>query len=201
MPKARAFSQLGLFVVERFFTPEYCADLRAEVRASSAVQSRVERHGAYLVDETVRRTTGHIMTETTLDEVASRLAAIRPDIERHFETTLVRQEPPYFATYTAGDYFKPHIDSAASDDAPQEIKDRKVAVVVFLNDETDEPTPDSFCGGALTFYGLFADPQWKAMGLPLRGEAGLLVGFRADLVHEVAPITHGERYTVITRFS
>lgn len=201
MPTARAFTQLGLFIVEQFFTRDYCARLREEVRASSRVPSLVERRGEYLVDETVRRTTGHIMTEATQDEVASRLAAIRSDIERHFQTTLVRQEPPYFATYTAGDYFKPHVDSAASDDAPQDIKDRKVAIVVFLNDESDTPAPDAYCGGALTFYGLFADPQWKAMGLPLRGEAGLLVGFRADLVHEVTPITHGERYTVITRFS
>jgi SM-20-related protein len=33
------------------------------------------------------------------------------------------------------------------------------------------------------------------------GEPGLLVAFRSDTVHEVLPVTHGERFTVVSWFN
>jgi SM-20-related protein len=36
------------------------------------------------------------------------------------------------------------------------------------------------------------------VGLPLVGEGGLLVAFESGTTHSVTPITHGERYTVVT---
>jgi predicted 2-oxoglutarate/Fe(II)-dependent dioxygenase YbiX len=38
------------------------------------------------------------------------------------------------------------------------------------------------------------------VGLPLAGEAGLLIAFPSHLVHSVSPVTAGERYTLVTWF-
>jgi predicted 2-oxoglutarate/Fe(II)-dependent dioxygenase YbiX len=51
-------------------------------------------------------------------------------------------------------------------------------------------------GGALTFYKLFEDPLGQGVGFPLEVTQGLLVGFRAELPHSVAPVEHGDRYTI-----
>jgi predicted 2-oxoglutarate/Fe(II)-dependent dioxygenase YbiX len=201
LPKAPFFSRLGLFVVERFLDADLCAALRAELRCSPRAPATVERDGHYLVDSQVRKTARAAVSELTAATVSERLGALRPSLERHFETALTEYEPPYFAVYTTGDYFKPHADTGRSADAPERIRGRKVTAVIFLNDQTDAPEPESYGGGALTFYGLFTEPPWDAMGLPLVGESGLLVAFRADAIHEVTTITHGERYTVVSRFS
>jgi SM-20-related protein len=201
LPKAAFFSRLGLFVVERFFDDELSATLRAELRSSPGLPSTVERGGEYIVDPNVRKTTRAAVSASAASYVDGRIAELRPDLEKHFGMPLSEYEPPYFARYREGDYFRPHADTGQAADAPDRIKARKVTVVIFLNGESDTPSGDSYCGGSLTFYGLMDDPRWKPMGLPLIGESGLLVGFRADAIHEVTTITHGERYTIVSRFS
>jgi SM-20-related protein len=54
-------------------------------------------------------------------------------------------------------------------------------------------------GGALTFYELFDDPVGRLIGFPLEANEGLLA-FRAEVLHSVAPVTHGDRYTIATWF-
>jgi SM-20-related protein len=201
VPRAPFFSRLGLFVVEHFFDADLCAALRAELRSSPRAPGTVERDGHYLVDSQVRKTARASVSQATASAVAERLAALRPSLEQHFDIPLTEYEPPYFAVYTAGDYFKPHADTGRTAGAPERIRERKVTAVIFLNDQADAPDPECYGGGALTFYGLFKDPSWDPMGLPLVGESGLLVAFRADAIHEVTTITHGERYTVVSRFS
>jgi SM-20-related protein len=51
-------------------------------------------------------------------------------------------------------------------------------------------------GGALTFYDLFDDPTGRSLGFPLQAEEGLLIAFRAEVPHSIAPVTHGDRYTI-----
>jgi len=34
----------------------------------------------------------------------------------------------------------------------------------------------------------------------LKGEPGLLVGFTADMLHEVKPVVRGDRFTIISWF-
>jgi SM-20-related protein len=69
-------------------------------------------------------------------------------------------------------------------------------VVIFLNGTSAEPRDDTYGGGALTFYELFDDPVGRKIGFPLEADEGLLVAFRANLLHSVTPITHGDRYTI-----
>jgi SM-20-related protein len=71
-------------------------------------------------------------------------------------------------------------------------------VVVFLNDQAEEPSPLTYGGGTLTFYGLLGGEKGEKVGLPLVGEEGLLVAFKSNITHAVTPVTHGERFTVVT---
>jgi SM-20-related protein len=75
---------------------------------------------------------------------------------------------------------------------------QRVGAAVFLNGEGEDGDPDAYGGGSLTFYGLLGEDEERQVGLPLMGEEGLLVAFASDLPHAVTPVTHGERYTVVT---
>jgi hypothetical protein len=63
-------------------------------------------------------------------------------------------------------------------------------------------TPDSKSRFALYFRRNFFDaPTCAGLVAELRaarGEAGTLVAFRAETTREVTPVTHGERYSIIS---
>jgi len=106
-------------------------------------------------------------------------------LESHFGTTLTDCERPQFLRYETGDFFVRHQDGNTDQYEFDHLRVRRISIVVFLN--------DSFSGGSLTFY----DPEAT---FALAGETGLLVAFKAETVHEVLPVTSGERFTVISWF-
>ena len=71
-----------------------------------------------------------------------------------------------------------------------------MSAVIFLNGTSVEPRDGMYGGGALTFYELFDDPVGRNLGFPLEAQEGLLVAFRANVMHGVAPVVHGDRYTI-----
>jgi predicted 2-oxoglutarate/Fe(II)-dependent dioxygenase YbiX len=200
MPNADFFARLGLFVVRAFFGPELCARLRAEVREASHAQATVSEEGGSVVDENARRTKGALVSDEMQADLEARLLAIKPLLERHFGVVLGGCQTPQFLVYTEGCFYHPHRDSRTAADAPQYSRERQVTVVIFLNSQTEHPGHESYGGGSLTFYGLMADPRLAVCGVPLIGEEGLLVAFRSEMIHEVAPVTGGERYTIVSWF-
>ena len=201
MPYSDFFTKLGLFVAKDFFDEEICARLRDEARVGKVVAGNVWKIGSadFVTDEALKRRSETRPSAQTLALVEKRLLALMPEIASHFDVALTGCQMPRLVRYSEGDFYRAHADSSTLADVPAEVKERRVSVVIFLNDEDDEPGPDSYCGG-LTFCGLVDDPLWGAFGLPIIGEQGLLVAFRPDIVHEVKPITHGERYTVTSWF-
>lgn len=202
MPTADMLARLGLFVVRGFFDAETTASLLAEARSASRRPATVGVTGgsAYVVDETVRRTKWAEVSAEASSLVEGRLLGLKPDLERHFGSSLVDCQVPQFLVYRPGDFFQVHRDSRRDPDAAERSRERKVAVVAFLNGESDEPREDTYGGGSLTFYGLIGDARTDKLGLPLIGEPGLLIGFRPDVLHEVTAVTHGERYTIVSWF-
>ena len=87
--------------------------------------------------------------------------------------------------YETGDFFVRHQDGNTDEQEFDHLRIRRISIVVFLN--------DSFAGGSLSFY-----DATTTFALP--GETGLLVAFKAETVHEVLPVTGGERFTVISWF-
>jgi SM-20-related protein len=128
-----------------------------------------------------RKTTRVAVGEAARAAVDELLARLRPRIETHFGRPLNGFEEPQFLRYGPGDYFVAHQDGNTPlihDDS----RFRKVSVVIFLSEM------GTFGGGELVLHG----------GRPLTPAPGTLVAFPPETTHEVLPITHGERLSVVS---
>jgi len=204
MPEANFFAKLGLFVVEDFFDQSTCDRLRCEMRASNYTQAKIVEGATALskVNQGVRSTKDVYVLTTTAVLVESQLRLLKPKLESHFNLALDGCEKPQFLTYQPGDFFRPHRDGDDDPKKPEYVHNRRVSLIVFLNDESNECQPgiSTYSGGSLTLYGLISDPRWQKYGFKLNGRAGMLIAFRSELLHEVTPITAGERYTITSWF-
>ena len=200
MPDSEFFARFGIFS-RRFLDDATCTELKTEMRAASGSPATVAP-AEEEVDEGYRRTKMADVSDRTREMIRTRLLSLIPELSRHFEVPLSEVQPPQFLVYRRGDFFRRHIDSAEGDSAGEAVRARRVSIVVFLNREGEEADEDSYGGGALTFYGLLGDePPARDVGLPLTGATGLLVAFRSEAIHSVTPVTHGERYTIVSWFS
>jgi SM-20-related protein len=201
MPSANFFVSLGLFAVPNFLEPTLCTSLRSEMAAATRAPATVRDAGdVYDVDQETRRTKTAKVAPDTAGLVEQRLLGIKPELEEHFAVCLTGLQGLQFLVYTEGDFFRRHVDQGSDEDDAAFARARRVSVVIFLNDEASDPAPDAYGGGALTFYGLLDSERGQGIGLPLTAEPGLLVAFPAATIHEVTPVTHGERYTAVTWF-
>jgi predicted 2-oxoglutarate/Fe(II)-dependent dioxygenase YbiX len=200
MPPADFFLNLGLFVVKDFFDGAWCERLRLEAAVALKSDATVVNKSIERLDEGVRKTKWAGVSTPTISAVKARLLAVKPRLEGYFNMHLTGAEDPQFLAYKPGDFFRLHQDNADDPDASAYVRERQVSAVIFLNSEAESPAPESYCGGALTFYGLIDDPRWETYGFPLVGERGLLIAFRANVLHEVAVVTQGERYSIVSWF-
>jgi SM-20-related protein len=199
MPAAEFFSRIGLFTVRGFLEPEICERLRADAAAAKKVPGAVGGEGdEYRIDRASRSTGIADVSDESQAVVAERLSAVIPDIARHFRLEVEGRQSLQFLVYGKGDFFEAHKDRNDSEGAAAFSARRRVSVVAFLNGESKDPHDGTYGGGSLTFYGLLGGDRGKQVGLPLVGECGLLVAFESGTTHSVTPITHGERYTVVT---
>jgi SM-20-related protein len=197
MPKADFFRGFGLFVVESFFDRDLCSRLRADMRAGTISLGTVGSRGPeFVVDRQARRVTQSKIRDSSTALVKTRLMSLKSDLERHFGVSLADTQEPQFLHYVTGDFYTIHCDSSPLADASPISKSRRISAVIFLNGTSTEPREDTYGGGSLTFYKLFDDPVGRSIGFPLEADEGLLIGFRSDLPHSVAPVTHGDRYTI-----
>jgi SM-20-related protein len=115
--------------------------------------------------------------------VVGLLEELKPRIEAHFGRQLDGFEEPQFLRYGPGDYFVAHQDG----NTPlvhDESRFRKVSVVIFVS------TPQAFRGGSLVVH---TEPPVTFAPVP-----GTLLAFPAETTHEVLPITHGERLSIVS---
>lgn len=124
------------------------------------------------------------------------LAEVQPILASHFGVALERHEPPQFLRYGEGDYFVAHQDGN-SPLIRDESSGRRISVVVFVNACSVEPSAVTYGGGSLVLHGRYPDLNGR---FPVTAEVGSLVAFRSETTHEVIPVTHGERYTVVSWF-
>jgi len=191
-PDLDFFRRLGLLIIEDFLDAASCAALRGEAARSESSNLKSDYPNSSACRAKVLK-----LRESIRSALKKRLTAVKPDIERHFKLTLAAPEAPQLLRYKKGDFFKPHTDSlGGAADAPS--RRRRVSLVVFANSEVRRPARDRHVGGSLVFYGLIEGPEWRRRGFPLAGRAGLLVAFPSHLAHEVKPVEHGVRDTVIS---
>jgi SM-20-related protein len=196
-------TRLGLFVDESFLDAPVCESVVLEMRSASGEAAEVyTADNPEQLEEGVRLRQRQAKKVKPADSVKSilseRLEQVRPELEEKFDVRLGGFEPPQFLVYRPGDFHQAHHD--AEPDAAEEIARRKVSVVVFLNDQSEEPQEGSYGGGSLVLGGLVPGFGDETRGLPVALPAGSIVAFRSDVLHEVKPVTHGERFTVVSWF-
>jgi SM-20-related protein len=203
MSRETFFAKLGVLIIPGFLPADDCDRVRAEMRAAPHTDALVSVRGreAEAVDLQRRKTVLAQVSDQTRAFIVSRLRSSKPSFEQFFgEPFADLVEAPKFLIYHEGDFFVPHRDVFSGDVTVSSpvIKARRVNLVLSLNRETPSGA-DGYAGAALTLYGLIDQPQWKAYGFPVPAEPGLLVAFRSEVLHEVAPILGGERYNVVSR--
>jgi predicted 2-oxoglutarate/Fe(II)-dependent dioxygenase YbiX len=192
------FTRFGLYAQREFLPAEACASLTHEMQAAAGARATVADAHGEAVEEASRRTKQADVSATTAARIGKELLEALPRLSRHFGLGLVGMQSPQFLVYREGDFFRAHHDDSTEPDAPDFVAQRSVSAVVFLNGGAE---PAGYSGGSLTFYGLMDEGvAGDGVGLPLAGEAGLLVAFPSHLVHAVSPVTAGERYTVVSWF-
>lgn len=148
------------------------------------------------VQPRVRSTTRVAVPQETRERMMELLLDRKSQIEAHFRQALGHCEDPQFLRYSTGDFFVPHQDGNTSLIFDQS-RFRRISLVLFLSTHAPEATPETYGGGALVFHGPASDPNLRVAVTP---PAGTLVAFRAETTHEVTPVTHGERYSIVSWF-
>lgn len=187
-----------LLVVKEFFDPITCREIVAEMNTAEGAAATVYGRGASgSVDQAVRQTLRIRPSATTVQLVVDRLLQFKPAAEKHFDVALSECEDPQFLRYREGDFFVAHQDGNTGL-LRLDTERRRVSTVIFLSRETETPEPDAYCGGSLVFTDLrpgSSEPKFHFVGEP-----GTLIAFRAETTHEVTPVTHGERYSIVSWF-
>lgn len=127
-----------------------------------------------------------------LADVEARLEGCRARVERALAMSLGGREGTSFLRYPDGGFYRPHIDRA-DDPAWPAAGRRAVALVVFLNSSGHPASGGGFDGGILRLHA-------PAGPIDVVPAAGLLVAFRADLLHEVTAVRGGGRDTLVDWF-
>ena len=171
----------------------------AELRASDQGAATVTSGGGAMggrVDPHVRKAARVSVSPETRSRVREAFLARMGELERHFGTPVRDCEEPQFLRYETGDFFVAHQDG----NTPlihDHTRFRKISAVVFLSTPSEEPAPGTYGGGELVFHGPYSGPDLR---VPVAPAPGTLVAFRAETTHEVVPVTHGERFTIVSWF-
>jgi SM-20-related protein len=200
VPPVSFFGSFGLLAVPGFLERDLCREIRQEMASAGQVPATARvADRSYAVDQQSRKTNWAEVSEETSSLVSERLMSLRDDVAKSFDIEVSGVQRPQFLRYREGDFFAAHQDRGSDRKGAEFARQREVSTVIFLNDETDEPLPDTYEGGSLTLFGLL-DSGDRSVGLPVQGEAGALIGFPSEMLHEVTPITRGERFTVVSWF-
>lgn len=187
-------AQFDLQLISSFFDAETCRRIISEMRSSpSGPAVTYGQSSAGLVNERVRTVTRVMPSRLTVEQVTSRLMDARVGLEENFGLALSGCEDPQFLRYRVGDFFVAHQDGNTGLMRLDTEQSRRISVSIFLNRESEGPEPDAYCGGSLVFLDWRNNSEFRFIG-----EAGTLVAFRSETTHEVIPVTHGERYSIVS---
>lgn len=140
------------------------------------------------------KTAGYRAKRVKRNEQLGRNAPSRDAIDKLIQTALRRNKTfqqaalprtiktPLFSRYRQGMAYGLHVDDAAMGKSSMRTD---VSVTIFLNQ------PDAYEGGALEIRSAFGERQVK---LP----AGAAVVYPASTLHQVLPVTAGERLAAVT---
>jgi SM-20-related protein len=188
-------SGIDLLQINDFLDGPACDALRAELVQAGGGPATVSGAGG-AVQPLMRRVTRATMPAATRARVAGLLMARKGELERHFNVSLSSCEEPQFLRYLPGDFFVAHQDGntpLVHDDT----RFRNISAIIFLSGQSEAPAAGCYGDGALVFHGPYSGPQLR---MPVAPPPGALICFRAETTHEVLPVTHGERISIVSWF-
>ncbi len=190
-----ATTLFDFLVLPNFFAEQWSKAMVAELRSAPGNQAPIYGQSASgSVDERARKVMRQTLSQETSDYVQRRLWEVKREVEEHFSISLSESEEVQFLRYRVGDFFVAHQDGNTGL-LKMDTEARRVSVVIFLNEQTDEPKEDAYCGGSLVFH------DWRggrgSGELPQARAPGTFIAFRSENTHEVTPVTHGERYSIV----
>jgi SM-20-related protein len=170
------------------------ARVREEMRAAAGGDAGVTGTGSEeRAPSVARKATRLDVSAAARDAVIAAFERERARIAKRFGRELTEVEEPQFLRYGPGDYFVPHQDGntpVIHDDT----RFRKVSAVIFLSEQAEDETPGTYGGGALVLHAPYTESDER---VPFAPAPGTLVAFPAETTHEVTPITHGERLSIV----
>ena len=185
----------NVFIDKNFLDIDVCRELIAQAEQSVAVPAQVTKTTGR-VDVTMRQTSRLLYSSQTEELINSHLRHLHPQLERHFDVQLYGFEKFQFLLYRKGDFYRRHADRNDKPESPDYIKARRISIVIFLSNQSQEEQPNSYSGGTFVV--------WKnnllKTRLKIEGEVGKLIAFRSDLVHEVEAVKSGKRYSIVNWF-
>ena len=189
---------VDLLVVERFLDDETVAHVLAALgRAGGGPATVLSTLDGGAVQPRVRKVTRVAASPETVELIRRRLMDRKAELEGHFRIAVTACEDPQFLRYEPGDFFVPHQDG----NTPLVYDDsrfRRISVVVFLSQQSQESAPNTYGGGDLVFLGPYSGPRVRVLSSCT--SPGTLVAFRSETTHEVTMVTHGVRYSIATWF-
>lgn len=184
-----------LFIIRDFLAPDVCREIVAELKVAQGDAATVYgRTTSGAVDRGIRQTLRLQPSAEIVQLINTRLLEQQPAVEKHFGVQVFACEEPQFLRYGVGDFFVAHQDGNTGL-LRLDTELRRVSLVIFLSRESESAGPDMYCGGSLVFTDYRGGRTYS-----LPGEPGTLVAFRSETTHEVTPVTHGERYSIVSWF-
>lgn len=139
----------------------------------------------------VRRASSIEIDPAVTADIERRFDAARGALATFFGVPLGGREGAGFLRYGAGDFYAAHRDRAFVPSWPA-ARRRRIALVAFLNASGTGEEGD-FDGGLLRLF-------LAAGTIDVAPQAGLLVAFAADALHEVTAVRGGTRDAVVDWF-
>jgi SM-20-related protein len=187
-------------VIKDFLESLVCEQIVGEMSVIQGRSSVVYGSSqAGVVNETTRRSLRLTPSGETVELIVRRLLACMDEVAAHFGVEISECEDPQFLRYQTGDFFVAHQDGNTGL-LRLDTESRLVSTVIFLSRESDVPEGGAnvYCGGSLVFTNLRAPAEHAKFRM--RATPGTLIAFRSETTHEVTPVTHGERLSIVSWF-
>jgi predicted 2-oxoglutarate/Fe(II)-dependent dioxygenase YbiX len=157
---------------------------RGTVEAAEVLRRGIRQHAR------VRNASLVEPEEEVISQIEARLETGRGPVGAFLHLVLGEREGPGFIRYPDGGFYRPHIDCGVDPQWPDAAR-RAASMIIFLNSAGQSGA--DFDGGSLRLF-----PSNEA--IEVVPEAGLLVAFPSDVLHEVTPVRGGTRDTIVDWF-
>ena len=189
--KCAVIQPVPMFRKPGFLTRDECLLVRRAMDHGTVEAAEVLREGIHH-RPLVRNASLVEPAEPAIELVESRLGTCRDLIGSALRQTLGDREGVGFVRYPSGGFYRAHRDRGTNAQWPDAAR-RAASVVIFLNSARPDAQGGEFDGGLLRLFLAEGD-------VDVRPEAGLLVAFPSDVLHEVTEVHGGTRDTIVDWF-